>query len=138
MDCYHGTDKSTAQTLLNGVVDVSKGGGELGMGFYVGELLWVAKSWAANRNRLNSAVVKWNISDTDYFVLEPHVLTRTEALAHRKDIRTTGTTRTYKFNVNVVWSPIVGSTRVDADQHKFEGQVAQNFLNGTKVSRSLA
>lgn len=137
MDCYHGTHKSAAQALLNGAVDVNKGGGELGKGFYGGELLWVAKTWAANRNGLNSAVVRWAISDDDYFGLEPHVLTRTEALAHRSSIKASGATRTHQFNRNVVWSPIVGSTRVDADQHKFEGQVSQDLLNGAKVSRGL-
>lgn len=135
MNCYHGTDKPTAQSLVAGAIDVTKGGGELGMGFYAGEYLWVAKSWAANRFKHDAAVVRLEVPDGDYLGLEPLLLSRTDALKHRNEIKAASTTRTHTFNVNVVWSPIVGTTRVDADQHKFESQTAQNLLNSTKVPR---
>ena len=135
MDCYHGTNKPTAQSLVDGEIDVTKGGGELGIGFYAGEYLWVAKSWAANRFKHDAAVVKLEVPDSDYFGLEPLLLSRTDALKQRNAIKSASTTRTHKFNVNVVWSPIVGSTRVDADQHKFESLTAQNLLNSAKVPR---
>src|SRR5258706_10910352 len=100
------------------------------MGFYTGELVWVSKSWAANRHKKDGAVVVFDVPETDYFKLEPLLLSRTDALGHRNTIKASSATRTHTFGVNVVWSPIVGTTRVDADQHKFESKDAQRLLNG--------
>lgn len=137
MDYFHGTSKTIAASLQSGNVDVSKGGGELGMGFYTGELLWVAKAWAANRHKKDGAVVSFDFAEDDYFKLEPLLLSRTDALAVRNAIKKKGSTRTHTFGANVVWSPIVGTTRVDADQHKFESKKAEVLLNGPTVSRKL-
>lgn len=138
MECFHGTKAATAKSLMAGNVDVSQGGGELGRGFYTGDYLWVAKAWAANRYKKDAAVVKFEIPDTEYFALEPLLLSRTDALKCRNDIKAALATRTYTFKVHVVWSPIVGTTRVDADQHKFEDIKSQRLLNGSVVPRSLA
>lgn len=135
MEVFHGSDNVAAQAIAAGRVDVSKGGGELGMGFYTGDYLWVAKSWAKNRFDDTAAVVSLEIHDDDYFALQPMLLSRTEALAERNRIKSAGTTRTHTFSVNVVWSPIVGTTRVDADQHKFESDTSQNLLNSSAVRK---
>lgn len=138
MECFHGTKSETAKSLMAGNVDVSQGGGELGQGFYTGEYLWVAKAWAANRYKKDAAVVKFEVPDIEYFALEPLLLSRTDALKHRNDIKAQSATRTYTFKVHVVWSPIVGTTRVDADQHKFENMKSEILLNGSLVPKSLA
>jgi len=138
MECFHGTKSATAKSLIAGNVDVSQGGGELGQGFYTGDYLWVAKAWAANRYKKDAAVVKFEIPDTEYFALKPLLLCRTDALKHRNDIKAASATRTYRFKVHVVWSPIVGTTRVDADQHKFEDKKSESLLNGSLVPRLLA
>ena len=135
MDCYHGTKLSVANAIVAGAIDVTKGGGELGMGFYTGEYLWVAKAWARNRHKHDAAVVELNVPEDEYFNLEPLLLSRTDALSERNKIKATATTRTHTFKVNVVWSPIVGTTRVDADQHKFESAASAALLNGAKVPR---
>jgi len=135
MDCYHGTTKTVATSILAGAIDVSQGGGELGMGFYTCEYLWVAKAWARNRNKQEAAVVVLSVPDDEYYKLEPLLLSRTEALSERNKIKAAVTTRTHLFNANVVWSPIVGTTRVDADQHKFESKTSQALLNSTKIPR---
>jgi hypothetical protein len=137
IDCYHGTTVATANDLVAGKIDVTVGGGELGMGFYTGEYLWVAKSWAANRHELNGAVVHVEVEDEDFFGLEPLLLSRLDALGHRNEIRVANATRTHTFNGSVVWSPIVGTTRVDADQYKFENTKAEYLLNGPKVNRKI-
>lgn len=136
IDCYHGTSDTTASDLVAGKIDIKVGGGELGMGFYTGEYLWVAKSWAANRHGLNGAVLHVRVNDKDFFNLEPLLLSRLDALKHREEIREAKATRTHTFNGNVVWSPIVGSTRVDADQYKFESAMAESLLNGPNVNRN--
>lgn len=137
MECFHGTESATAKRLIAGNVDASQGGGELGQGFYTGDYLWVAKAWAANRFKKDGTVVKFEIPDTEYFALEPLLLSRTDALKHRNKIKAASATRIYRFKVNVVWSPIVGTTRVDADQYKFEDKKSENLLNGSLVPRSL-
>ena len=48
MNYYHGTKKTVATSIVAGAINVSMGGGELGMGFHIGEYLWVAKAWAKN------------------------------------------------------------------------------------------
>ncbi|MCK0509572.1 hypothetical protein [Aromatoleum buckelii] len=135
IDCYHGTIDATADDLVDGKVDIRVGGGELGMGFYTGEYLWVAKSWAANRHGLNGAVVHVEIDDGNFFDLEPLLLSRLDALKHRDEIKSAGATRTHTFKGNVVSSPIVGTTRVDAEQYKFESEKAESLLNGSAVNR---
>lgn len=136
IDCYHGTSDATADDLIAGKIDIKVGGGELGMGFYTGEYLWVAKSWAANRHGLNGAVLHVKVNDKDFFDLAPLLLSRLDALKQRDEIREARTTRTHTFNGNLVWSPIVGTTRVDADQYKFESATAENLLNSPNVNRN--
>lgn len=138
IDCYHGTSDAAARELIAGKIDVTIGGGELGMGFYTGEYLWVAKSWAANRHGLQSAVVHVEVNDKDFFELEPILLSRLDALRHRDDIRTKSATRVHTFGANIVWSPIVGTTRVDAEQYKFENKKSESLLNSAKVKRMSA
>lgn len=135
MHLYHGTKKSDAALIVDGSIDITKGGGELGMGFYTGEYLWVAKSWARNVHKADAAVVELSVPDDDYFKLEPLLLSRTDALAERNKIKAASATRTYTFGSNVVWSPIVGTTRVDADQHKFESKASEALLNDSKTPR---
>ena len=137
MEYFHGTNKTTATALQSGKVDVSKGGGELGLGFYTGELLLVAKSWATNRHRKDGAVVACDVPEADYFKLEPLLLSRTDALDHRNTIKVISATRSHTIGVNVVWSPIVGTTRVDTDQLKFEGKDAEHLLKSKAVARRL-
>jgi len=137
INCYHGTLNSTAHQLATGTIDVKKGGGELGMGFYTGEYLWIAKSWAANRHGLNGSVVEIGVQGTDFFGLEPLLLSRTDALAHRAAIKARNGTRTHVFNEHVVWAPIVGTIRLDAEQYKFESSKSETLLNGAKVVRKV-
>lgn len=105
------------------------------MGFYTGEYLWEAKSWAANRYGRNGAVLHVKVNDKDFFDLEPLLLSRHDALKQRNEIRAAKKTRNHIFNENVVWSPIVGTTRVDADQYKFESATAERLLNSPNVNR---
>lgn len=137
IDCYHGTSQQAAAALVNGAIDVSLGGGELGRGFYMGEYLWVAKAWAANRHGSASAVLKVNVEDDAFYRLDPLLLSRIDALQQSNMIKHQGETRSFLFGRNVVWSPIVGSTRVDADQFKFESDDAQLLLNDNETPRSV-
>jgi hypothetical protein len=134
---YHGTSTQVASDLQLGKIDRTLGGGELGQGFYLGEMLWVAKSWAHNRHLNDAAVLKVDVPDSSFNVLSVELMSRTDALALRKKIKATSTTRTYVHGFDVLWSPIVGTTRVEADQYKYESQDGTDLLNGALCNRSI-
>jgi uncharacterized protein YneR len=131
---YHGTEDQHANHLVDGKVDTSLGGGELGQGFYLGTALHVAKAWAKQMHNCE-AVVEFQINDDDFWRFDIESLTDVEALEYRSVIRAKGLTRTYKFSKDVVWGPIVGGPKVYADQHKWESSNGERFLNGHKVLR---
>lgn len=131
---YHGTSDSHADEIVNGKVDTSLGGGELGQGFYLGTTLYVAKAWSKQRHGCE-AVVEFQIDDDDFFNFDIESLTSIEALEYRTIIRDKGLTRSYKFLKDLVWSPIVGGPKVYADQHKWESSNGEKFLNGHSVLR---
>lgn len=137
MELFHGTDEPTAAALKMGTIDVTCGGGELGRGFYCGDILWRAKTWAMNGRRSIKNVLRVEVNDDDFLALDPHVLVKSEAINIRSDIRSTGQTRTFLFNRNAVWSPVVGIPTSDFNQVKWESQKAQAYLNGSTVRRSV-
>lgn len=134
---YHGTSTQIASDLQLGKIDRTLGGGELGQGFYLGDLLWVAKAWAHNRHVKDAAVLKVDVPDPNFNALSVELLSRTDALALRKEIKTRNATKTYVHGFDVLWSPIVGTTRVEADQYKYESQDGTDLLNGTLCNRSI-
>lgn len=134
---YHGTSTQIANDLQLGNIDRTAGGGELGQGFYLGDLLWVAKAWAHNRHVKDAAVLKVDVPDSSFNGLSIELLSRTGALALRKNIKAINATRTYVHGFDVLWSPIVGTTRVEADQYKYESQDGTNLLNGASCNRSV-
>lgn len=68
---YHGTDATSALTIASHKIDVTKGGGELGQGFYVGSLLHKAFAWAYNKSsKQKGKVVEFNINDDDFLQVQ--------------------------------------------------------------------
>jgi hypothetical protein len=134
---YHGTSKKTADHLQQGNIDPVAGGGELGQGFYLGDQLWAAKAWAYNRHKGNSGVLKVEVPESGFYALSIEPLTRLEAISLRRKIKALGATRTYLHGFDVLWSPIVGTTKVEAEQYKYESQMSINLLNGASCIRSV-
>lgn len=131
---YHGSDENSVQNLIRGNIDVAMGGGEIGKGFYLGDMLHVAKAWAMNKHNSNS-VLQVEVKENDFFSLVPLTLTYEEALKKRASIRKENKQRTYIFDRNVVWAPIVGTEKLKADQFKWESADSQNLLNSNRVDR---
>ncbi|EPC4056258.1 hypothetical protein ACRZPB_004661 [Vibrio parahaemolyticus] len=131
---YHGTAEAHADTIIEGKVDVSLGGGELGQGFYLGTALHVAKAWAVQMHN-SQTVVEFQINDNDFWGFDILSLTEIEAHEFRSIIRDRSETRTFNFSKDVVWSPIVGGPKVYSDQHKWESNKGQSFLNSDNVLR---
>lgn len=133
---YHGTAVSHANELVKGNVKVNVGGGELGCGFYLGTALHVAKAWAKQRHNCES-VVEFEFEDDEFWDFEILSLSREEAQNYRLSIKKDNATRHFTFGADVVWSPIVGGPKVYSDQHKWESQRGESFLNGNNVSRAI-
>jgi hypothetical protein len=134
---FHGTSKATANHLQQGNIDPALGGGELGQGFYLGDQLWAAKAWAYNRHKENAGVLKVEVPDSGFNSLTIELLSRVEAISLRRSIKAIGGTRTYVHGFDVLWSPIVGTTKVEAEQYKYESLMSTDLLNGESCVRSV-
>ncbi|WP_196599646.1 hypothetical protein [Pectinatus frisingensis] len=131
---YHGSDENSIQKLIQGNIDVTIGGGELGQGFYLGNMLYIAKAWAMNKHN-SKAVLQIEVADNELESLDPLLLSYEEACEKRSSIRKESKQRTYIFYANVVWAPIVGTKKIEADQLKWESANSQTLLNSNKVFR---
>lgn len=138
MQLFHGTSPQIAQDLAAGRVDVRQGGGELGQGFYTGEYLHVAKQWALHRySAKQKNVVVFDADDDQVQALRLNILGFPEATAHRSAIKKRGATRTHTFNCDMVWAPIVGSDRVNSEQHRWESAHAEVLLNSVAWPKAI-
>jgi hypothetical protein len=130
MRTYHGTSPAIAASLAAGGVDVTQGGGELGMGFYTGEYLHVAKAWAIHRHGARREnVVEFNVDDNQLLALDLVRLSAGQASVIRANLKRKGATRTHTFSCDMVWSPIVGTDKIQSDQHKWESSRSEASLN---------
>jgi hypothetical protein len=138
LQSFHGTSSANATRLAASGVNVRIGGGELGRGFYTGEHLHNAKAWAFHMSgdkRQN--VVEFVTPDVEMDLLDIRLLDYGSAALYRQNLRKNGTTRTFEFNADLVWAPLVGSERVSGDQYKWESDVSQALLNGSQTLRAV-
>ena len=135
MKRYHGTDEDSAQLIMGGRIDVERGRGELGQGFYVGNLAHQAFAWAYHKGKRlgrGYGVIQFNIDNTAFYQLQRLYLTRHQAAGKRLQMRDERVQRTYIFNVDAVIAPVVGGRYIpNFTQIKFEGDNGQDFINET-------
>lgn len=138
MKTYHGADPASINVICQGGIDVAVGGGELGRGFYTGEFLHEAKTWAFHKTRSRSNnVAEIDTPDTEVENLNVRFMTHSEAGSQRCRIRRERSTRTHTYGVDMVWAPIVGTDRVKGEQCKWESVDSQALLNGPNCQRSV-
>lgn len=137
MEQYHGTNSNYATQIANGRIDVNKGGGELGKGFYTGDLKHQAFNWAWHQYKQEKSVVEIIFDDDAFLNLEPFCIDLFMTYYYRRRIRNEGVTRTFEFYKNVVWAPVVGREIHYYNQIKFESLTAQGFLNDENVSKKV-
>ena len=137
MEQYHGTNRATAANISRGQIDVASGGGELGQGFYSGDLSHEAHNWAWHKYKRDKAVVKFIVDDDAFLGLNPLCLDRTETVYYRNQIKSLGETRTFHFLRNVVWAPVVGKPIERFDQFKYETQNASAYLGSGAVTKTV-
>lgn len=139
MESYHGTSSANAASLTSGTIDVTLGGGELGRGFYSGEHLHEAKAWAFHTSGdKTSNVVKLTTEDDQVEALDLKLMDAGSAGLARYRIRTAAETRTFLFDHDMIWAPIVGSEKVSGDQYKWESATSSLLLNdSTRTTRAV-
>lgn len=137
MEQYHGTNATVAIALTNGNISVDLGGGELGKGFYTGDLPHEAFNWAHHQYGRDKSVVKFVLADNDFLNLNPFCLDYFQTIRHRKEIRNSGQTRTFTFGENAIWAPVVGKKTNNFSQVKFETKTSENYLNGDGVFKLI-
>lgn len=137
MEQYHGTNSHFAQQISNGGISVNYGGGELGQGFYTGDLCHEAFNWAWHQYEEDNSVVKLNIDDMLFLSLDPLCLNMRATHSYRKRIRRRGQTRTFKFRVNILWAPVVGRHIPNFNQFKYESDSSQTLLNSNEVIKTI-
>lgn len=133
---YHGSKDVIIDNLVSGNIDTSKGGGEIGQGFYLGDMLHIAKAWAWQRHNKSKAVLEVEVDDMDLIALKQLSLDYNDAVRKRLYIRRINQQRTYLFRRNIVCAPIVGGRNVRGNQYKWESGESEDLLNGDKVTRS--
>lgn len=137
MKQYHGTDTLSANEIYDGKIDIKLGGGELGRGFYAGDLLYEALAWAYHKNKNSRAVIEFIVDDNDFLSLNPLCLDAPTTGVYRNDIRRKGETKSYLFNRNVIWTPVVGKKISNFNQMKYESSNAESYLNSNKVPKKI-
>jgi hypothetical protein len=137
-DYFHGTKQPFANAIVSGAIDVTKGSGEFGVGFYTQQRVTDAWQWAYGRWKSKNekpAVVVVSIGAADFTSLK-----RKGPLDHKKSnqlrraAEKTGKSK-YVAGVDVIVGTI--KHRPKRKQEKFESGTAQTLLNSNKVTRGL-
>lgn len=122
MKMYHGTDAQSAEQILK-QIDVTRGRGELGQGFYVGNFRHKAYSWAYHKsNGQNYSVVQFDFCDCALFKLNYRYFSRKALRCWRQ------TGKMHKYNCDMVWAPVMGAYVPGFEQMKFEDTNASTCL----------
>nr|WP_288836382.1 hypothetical protein [uncultured Flavobacterium sp.] len=138
MITYHGTDRASANNIVGppSNIDITKGGGELGRGFYVGENIALAASLSRGKFGANGVVIKFDIDDSAYVRLNTRVLNRRQYVYRLwQSLITRARAFQHIFNVDVVCAPF--ATIDFSYQYKFESVAAQNTLNNESIKQIL-
>ena len=133
---YHGADAASINAIMSSGVDINRGSGELGKGFYVGSSLWRAFSWAwmkAHKNGQDDyCVIRFEFSETDFLKCKILCKNRSSALYTYNKLEEQSHTRSWTSGHDAIWAPIVGKNIQNVYQIKFESVNGQNFINEQK------
>jgi len=134
MNVYHGTNDASAPMIAS-KIDVARGGGELGRGFYAGENIALAAAWAQGRYAARAKVVKIEIPESDFVMLRIKTINHIGYLIRFwKQLQNKKQTRHYLFSVDVVVAPF--ATISFSYQYKFESLNSESVLN-TKSTKTV-
>jgi hypothetical protein len=138
MIVFHGTSRLSALSIVGPPpsVDVTRGGGELGRGFYTGENISLAASLAKGRFSSNGVVIQFDIDNSEYIKLNIRIINRRRYVFHHwRSLIRRSLANIYLFNCDVVCAPIAV---IDFSyQYKFESRLAQDTINNHSVKQIL-
>ncbi|MGI3066580.1 DUF3990 domain-containing protein [Vibrio harveyi] len=143
---YHGTDPNIVKDLQNCKVDVSKGGGEFGKGFYLGDSRRLAKRRAYHKTKgvygtandamhyfNNTLEVKINVLDLEKFYNEKALDRQQGRRLFDKLSTKPKTTGSYSVSpdYDYIVGPIVGrkGRYLCVTQYKFDSKRSENVMN---------
>lgn len=136
MNLYHGTNTTSRLSIVGPPknIDSRKGGGELGQGFYLGDNMTMAISWAKGRWK-KASVLEFNISNSKYARLNFKQMNHKQILRDWYQMKKLGTHKSHKYGYDVVFGPLV--TNPFAAQYKFETKVGEILLNNSNIRKIL-
>ena len=150
---YHGTSKTIADNLISGNIKVDVGGGELGKGFYTGNLLYKAFSRAHRYGKKNMAVVEFIFNDDDFLSYDINYLSFIASYLKYVEIAKKGKKEELFFNKDIIFASVVGDRTIIPywewkikklhkivpcfSQIKFESNKAEKYLNSNKIIKKL-
>jgi hypothetical protein len=139
MKLFHGTNSISAGSIAGPpiAVDVSKGGGELGRGFYAGDNLSLAIAWAAGRfGAIGGKVIEIDVDNSAYASLNIKIVgKRMHVFLTWKYLALRSARSRHLFGYDVVCGPF--ATLSMSLQVKFESAASQNVLNNKATMRIL-
>ena len=131
MDYFHGTEGQYAKAISQHKIDVSKGKGELGKGFYVGNQMHRAFAWAYHKDPVDYKVVEFTIDSESLLKLDICFLDRQYAEEQWEIMKSKGPEATEKYHHDAIWSSILGGNIDNMNQIKFESKKGESFINTT-------
>ena len=131
MILYHGTSLHYGSKIIGNPinnVDVTKGGGELGQGFYLGNNIVLAHTLAIGKFGKNGRVLRFSIKDEHLVQLEAKaILKRKDVYEQWQKLFRERALKTFRYNVDYVVGPFAV---IDfAEQYKFESFKSEAILN---------
>lgn len=129
---YHGTNITSANNIIGPPcnVDLTLGGGELGVGFYVGSSVALSGSRAKSKYKRNSAIIEFNILPKDYYSLSLLILyNRTSVRKFWNLLRKTRRTHSYQYGYDIIRAPF--AVIYYSLQEKYESINGKNLLDNS-------
>jgi len=91
--------------------------------------------WASGRSPNNAAVLRIEIADPHYNLLNQITLSLPEAIRLTASLRKNGTEGTWTRGCDVLVGPLNGNIHIG--QQKFESAASQTLLNGVNATRTV-
>jgi hypothetical protein len=127
-------EAATAMAANPGTIDVTRGAGEFGRGFYTQSSVSNAMRWARGRSP-DGCVLSLQIDDAEFDRLDRRILNLKRAIRLTRTLRGSKTTATYTMGCDVIEGPLGGDATIT--QWKYESDESQALLNGPQTVREV-
>jgi len=133
---FHGTNKTDALKIIGppSQLNIDKGKGELGKGFYTGSSIALAAIWAQNRYKNNGVVIQFNIPAINFVKLRGHLIkTQSSVIENWNLLKIKNQTSEYTFGYDYIVAPFA-SIENTGYQYKFESKLSEEELKTCEKS----